>query len=89
MASIRSIVIDLPKDPPWYDGMEELIKFTHTTTYDYDTIPHPREQYITCSKHLIQHPFATVSSGIEEKDPEKLLDLGLRSGTFLCRAASL
>ncbi|KAI1790847.1 hypothetical protein LXA43DRAFT_1014298 [Ganoderma leucocontextum] len=78
MASIRGIVIDLPKDLPWFDGMEELVKFTHSTTYDYHNIPHPREQYINCSKHLTQHPFSSILSGREEKDPEKLLDIGLR-----------
>nr|VWO96276.1 N/A [Ganoderma boninense] len=78
MASIRGIVVNLPRDLPWFDGMEELIKFTHSTTYDYHELPPFRDQYINCSRHLSQHPFSTVISGIEDKDPEKLLDLGLR-----------
>ena len=83
MASIRGIVVDLPRDLLWYDGMEELVKFTHSTTYDYHKLPPFREQYINCSRHLSQHPFSSVLSGIEEKDPEKLLDLGLRLGHCL------
>ncbi len=78
MASIRGIVLDLPRDLPWYDGMEGLVKFTHSTTYDYHNLPPPRQQYIDCSRHLTQHSFSSVFTGIEEKDPEKLLDLGLR-----------
>ena len=76
--ALRQIVIALPEGCPVYDNQYELVEFTHSNSYDYHSIPPPKTQYINCSQHLTQNPFSSVEFAVEEKDPEKILDLGLR-----------
>ena len=76
--ALRQVTIVLPEDLPIFEGQHELVRFTHSTSYDYHSLPSPREQYINMSTHLMRYPFESVASAIEEGDPEKILDLGLR-----------
>ncbi|KAI0350958.1 hypothetical protein OH77DRAFT_1430362 [Trametes cingulata] len=78
LGTLRQVVFELPEDLPYFDEEDVLVKARHRCTSDYRIFPHPRDQYIACSLHLVQYPFESLLSAFEDGDGERIIDLGLR-----------
>ncbi|KAI0350978.1 hypothetical protein OH77DRAFT_988548 [Trametes cingulata] len=76
--TIEHHTIQMPPDVPFCENEDELLRFQQATLYDRRNTPDLRDHFVQCTKHLLANPFASLLSGIDEGDGEKVLDIGLR-----------